>query len=184
MIFFGTQTKENILASSKKIFPNTLWCHPSVQTFLGYHPYKMYWIDWWRVRILEKVMLSSILRLNISQNTIFSKYPKQLRPMSSFSKVTRQQCSFSLTGRNMNDYYSFKMGFNGLAEFPTISQENIDQTLENRTTICLDDICVFKRCSKKNYKEKLSRILKKMEEAGHRESKRKLAFLKATWLGH
>ena len=49
---------------------------------------------------------------------------------------------FAITGGNFTGYYIFLKEFYGLADIPTIFQEKIDQTLENKRPACLDDILV------------------------------------------
>ena len=43
-------------------------------------------------------------------------------------------CIFAVTGGNFTSYYRFLKGFYGLADIPTLFQENIDQTLEGEQT--------------------------------------------------
>ena len=50
------------------------------------------------------------------------------------SRETRNFCIFAVTGGNFTGHYRFLEGFYGLADIPTIFQEKIDQTLENKQT--------------------------------------------------
>ena len=50
------------------------------------------------------------------------------------SRAARNLCIFAVTGGNFTSYYRFLKGFYGLADIPTIFQENIDQTLEGEQT--------------------------------------------------
>ena len=66
------------------------------------------------------------------------------------SEETSRQCVFAITGGNFSGYYRFKKGFYGLADIPTIFQENIDRTLEYCTPAWLDDIIVVTRGDRKD----------------------------------
>ena len=46
------------------------------------------------------------------------------------SEETSRQRVFALTGENFGEYHRFEKGLYGLADIPTIFQEQIDQTLE------------------------------------------------------
>ena len=48
------------------------------------------------------------------------------------SREARNLCIFAVTGGNFTGYYRFLKGFYGLADIPTIFQEQLDQTLENK----------------------------------------------------
>ena len=102
------------------------------------------------------------------------------------SKETSRQCVFAITGGNFSGYYRFKKGFYGLADIPTIFQENIDRTLEYCTPACLDDIIVVTRGDQKNHEKKLYDVLRNIENAGYRASEKKSEFFqnKMKWLGH
>ena len=102
------------------------------------------------------------------------------------SEETSRQCVLALTGGNFSGYYRFKKGFYGLANIPTIFQEEIDRTLEYCTPAWLDDIIVVTRGSKQDHEKKLFDVLDKLEKAGYRASKKKSEFfMKETkWLGH
>ena len=67
------------------------------------------------------------------------------------SKSARNLCIFAVTGRNFTGYYRFLKGFYGLADIPTIFQEKIDQTLENKHPAWLDDIIVVTKGSKEEH---------------------------------
>ena len=73
------------------------------------------------------------------------------------SEKTSRQCVFALTGGNFSGYYSFKKGFYGLADIPTIFQEKIDRTLKYCTPAWLDDIIVVTRGSKQDHERKTFR---------------------------
>ena len=101
------------------------------------------------------------------------------------SDETSRQCVFAITGVNFSGHYRFKKGFYGLADIATIFQEKIDRTLEYCTPAWLDDIKVVTRGNREDHEKKLFNVLKKLENAGYRASKRKSEFFKKMkWLGH
>ena len=73
-----------------------------------------------------------------------------------------------------------------MADIPTIFQEKIDQTLENKRPAWLDDIIVATKGSKEQHKKELIDVLTKLENAGYRLSKNKSKFFKTEieWIGH
>ena len=101
------------------------------------------------------------------------------------SRDARNLCIFALTGGNFTGYYRFPKGFYGLADIPTIFQEKIDQTLENKHPSWLDIIVVTKG-SKEQHKKELIDVLTRLENAGYRLSENKWIFFKTEieWLGH
>ena len=102
------------------------------------------------------------------------------------SKKAMDQCIFAVTGGNFTGYYRFSKGFYGLADIPTIFQENIDQTLKNKHPAWLDDIIVVKKASKQKHIDELIDVLSKLENAGYRlsESKSDLFQSEIEWIGH
>ena len=95
-------------------------------------------------------------------------------------------CIFAITGGNFTGYYRFLEGFYGLADIPTIFQEKIDQTLENKHPAWLDDIIVVTKGSEEQHKKELADILTTLENAGYRLSEGKSEFYKTEieWIGH
>ena len=77
------------------------------------------------------------------------------------SKRTMDLCIFAVTGGN------FLKGFYGLADVPTIFQEKIDQTLENKHPAWLDYIIVVTKGSKQKHMEELTQVLTRVENAGY-----------------
>ena len=102
------------------------------------------------------------------------------------SKHARDLCIFAVTGGNFTSYYRFLKGFYGLADIPTIFQEQIDQTLENKHPAWLDDILVVTKGTKDQHKRELIDVLTKLENAGYRLRENKTDFLKSEieWVGH
>ena len=98
------------------------------------------------------------------------------------SKEARNLCIFAVTGGNFTGYYRFLKGFYGLADIPTIFQEKIDQTLENKNPAWLDDIIVVT----KQHKQELIDVLTRLENAGYRLIKNKSEFFKLEieWIDH
>ena len=72
-----------------------------------------------------------------------------------------------------------------MADIPTIFQEKIDQTLENKHPAWLDDIIVVTKGSKEQHKKELIDILTRLENAGYRLSKNIYEFFKTEieWIG-
>ena len=102
------------------------------------------------------------------------------------SKNAMDLCIFAITGGNFTRCYGFLKGFYGLADIPTIFQEKIDKTLENKHPAWLDDILVVTKETKEQYKRELRDILSKLENAGYRLSENKTQFFKSEieWVGH
>ena len=72
-------------------------------------------------------------------------------------KEARNLCIFAVTGGNFTSYYRFLKRFYGLADIPTIFQEESDQTLENEHPAWLDDIIVVTKGSKEQQKRNIRR---------------------------
>ena len=72
------------------------------------------------------------------------------------SKEARNLCIFAVTGGDFTGYYRFLKGFYCLADIPTILQEKIDQTLENKHPAWLDDIIIVTKGSKEQHKIELN----------------------------
>ena len=83
-------------------------------------------------------------------------------------------------------YYRFLKGFYGLADIPTIFQEKIDQTLENKHPAWQDDIIVVTKGSKQKHMDELVDVLTKLEHASYRLSKNKSELFETAveWIGH
>ena len=64
------------------------------------------------------------------------------------SKNAMDVCIFAITGGNFTGYYRFLKGFYRLADIPTIFQQEIDKTLENKLPAWLDDILVVTKGTK------------------------------------
>ena len=102
------------------------------------------------------------------------------------SKLAKDLCIFAITGGNFTGYYRFLKGFYGLADIPTIFQEKIDQTLENKHPAWLDDILIVTKGTKEQHKRELTEVLTKLENAGYRLSENKSEFFKSEieWVRH
>ena len=102
------------------------------------------------------------------------------------SREARNLCIFAVTGGNFTGYYRFLKGFYGLADIPTIFQEKIDQTLENKHPAWLDDIIIVTKGPKEQHKKELTEVLTRLENAGYRLSENKSEFFKSEveWIGH
>ena len=94
------------------------------------------------------------------------------------SREVRNLCIFAVTGGNFTGYYRFLKGFFGLADIPTIFQEKIDQTLDNKHPAWLDDIIVVTKVSKEEHKKVLIDVLTGLKKAGYRLSETKFKFFK------
>ena len=73
-----------------------------------------------------------------------------------------------------------------MADIPTIFQEKMDQTLENKHPAWLDDIIIVTKGSKEQHKKELKEVLTRLENAGYRLSGNKSEFFKSEieWIGH
>ena len=102
------------------------------------------------------------------------------------SKEARNLCIFAVTGGDFTGYYHFLKGFYDLADIPTIFQEKIDQTLENKHPAWLDDMIIVTKGSKEQHKKELIEVLTRLENAGYRLSENKSEFFKSEieWIGH
>ena len=102
------------------------------------------------------------------------------------SREAQNLCIFAVTGGDFTGYYRFLKGFYGLADIPTIFQEKIDQTLQNKHPAWLDDIIIVTKGPKKQHKKELTEVLTRLENAGYRFSKNKSKFFKSEveWIGH
>ena len=85
---------------------------------------------------------------------------------------------FTITGGNFTRYYRFLKGFFGLADIPTMFQETIDQTLENKHPAWLDDILIVTKGPKEQHKRELIEVLTKSENSGYRLSGNKTDIFK------
>ena len=92
------------------------------------------------------------------------------------SRAARNLCIFAVIGGNFTGYYRFLKGFYVLADIPTIFQEKIDQTLQNKHLAWLDDIIVVTKGSKEEQTKELIDVLTKLENAGYRLSETNLHF--------
>ena len=68
------------------------------------------------------------------------------------SREAQNLCIYAVTGGDFTGYYRFLKGFYGLADIPTIFQEKIDQTLENKHPAWLDDIIIVTKGPKEQHK--------------------------------
>ena len=85
----------------------------------------------------------------------------------------RDLCIFAVTCGKFTGYYRFLKGFHGLADIPTIFQENIDQALESKHPAWLDDIIVVTKGSKEEHMKGLLDVLTNLVKAGYRLSETK-----------
>ena len=87
---------------------------------------------------------------------------------------------------NFTGYYRFLIEFYGLADIPTMFQEKIYQTQENKRPAWLDDLMVVTKGSKEQHKNELIDVLTKLENAGYRLSENKSKFFQTEfeWIGH
>ena len=88
------------------------------------------------------------------------------------SKETSGQGVFTITVGKFNRYYRFKQGFTVLPIYPRYFKRK-NRTLGYSKPAWLDDIIVVTQGGKQEHEEKLFDILKKLEKARYRASKRK-----------
>ena len=102
------------------------------------------------------------------------------------SKNAMDLCILAVTGENFTSYNRFLKGFYGLADMPTMFQEQTDKTLEIKHPACLDCILVVSKGTKEQHKRELIDVLTKVENAGYRLSENKIEFFisEKEWVGH
>ena len=91
------------------------------------------------------------------------------------SEEASRQCGFALIGGKFNGYYRYKKGFYGLADIPSVFQEQIDRTLGYCQPAWLG-IIVVTRGNKEDHEKKLFNVLNELEKAGYRASKKSPKF--------
>ena len=101
------------------------------------------------------------------------------------SKETAKHCAFSIIGGDVTSHYRFKKGSYGLADIPTVFQEYIDEVLEFKTPVWLNDIICVTNGSVDDHERELREVLSKLEKTGYRASEKTEMFKKElTWLGY
>ena len=102
------------------------------------------------------------------------------------AKEAAKHCVFSIIGGDFTGHYRFKKGFYGLSDIPTVFQEHIDNVLEFKTPVWLDDIICVTNGSIDDHEKELREVLKKLQNAGYRASEKKTELFKKelTWLGY
>ena len=103
-----------------------------------------------------------------------------------FSEETAKHCVFSIIGGNFTGHYRFKKDFYGLSDIPTVFQEHIDNVLEFKTPVWLDDIICVTNGSIEDHEKEVREVLMKLQNAGYRASEKKTELFKKqlTWLGY
>ena len=89
------------------------------------------------------------------------------------SPEASRHCVFSIIGGDFTGLYRFKKGFYGLSDIPTVFQEHIDEVLEFKTPVWLDDIICVTNGTIDEHEEELREILSKLQENGYRASEKK-----------
>ena len=102
------------------------------------------------------------------------------------STEASRHCVFSIIGGDFTGHYRFKEGFYGLYDIPTVFQEHINEVLEFKTPVWLDDIICVTNGTIEKHEQELREVLSKLQEAGYRASERKTELFKKelTWLGY
>ena len=102
------------------------------------------------------------------------------------SERAKNLCVFTVTGGKFTGYYKFLKGFYGLADIPTVFQEKIDKTLQNKHPAWLDDILIVTKGNKEQHKLELMETLTRLEKEGYRLSAKKSEFFRREieWIGH
>ena len=96
------------------------------------------------------------------------------------SAEASRHCVFSIIYGEFTGHYRFKKGFYGLADIPTVFQEHIDEVLEFKTPVWLDDIICVTNGTIEEHERQLREVLTKLQEAGYRASERKTTVQKRT----
>ena len=101
------------------------------------------------------------------------------------SEEAAKHCAFSIIG-DFTGHYSFKKGFYGLSDNPTVFQEHINTVLEFKTPVWLDDIICVSNGSIEDHDREVREVLTKLQNAEYRASERKTGLVKKelTWLGY
>ena len=101
------------------------------------------------------------------------------------SEEAAKHCVFSIIGGDFTGHYRFKKGFYGLSDIPTVFQEHIDNVLDFKTPVWLDDIICMTNGSIEDH-EKVREVLMKLQKADYRASEKKTDLFKkeSTWLGY
>ena len=102
------------------------------------------------------------------------------------SEESAKHCVFSIIGGDFTGHYRFKKGFYGLSDIPTVFQEHIDNVLEFKTPVWLDDIICVTNGSMEDHEKEVREVLMKLQNAGSRASEKKTELFKKelTWLGY
>ena len=84
-----------------------------------------------------------------------------------------RHCVFSIIGGDFTGPYCFKKGFDGLSHIPAVFQEHIDNVLDFKTKVWIDDIiCVTNNRTIEEHEQELREVLLKIQEAGYRVSEK------------
>ena len=102
------------------------------------------------------------------------------------SKKAARHCVFSIIGGDLTSHYWFKKGFYGLSDIPTVFQKHIDNVLEFKTPVWLDDIICVTNGTVDEHEREVREVLNKLQNAGYREREKKTELFKQelTWLGY
>ena len=102
------------------------------------------------------------------------------------SKESARHCVFSKIEGDFTGHYRPKKGFYGLSDIPTIFQEHIDNVVEFKTPVWLDDSICVTNWTYDEHERKVQEILTKLQNAGYRASEKKIELFKQelTWLGY
>ena len=97
-----------------------------------------------------------------------------------------KHCVFSIIGGNSTGHYRFKKSFYGLSDIPTVFHKHIDNVLEFKTPVWLDDIICVTNGTIDEHEREVREVLTKLQNAGCRASERKTELFKQeiTWLGY
>ena len=98
-------------------------------------------------RVARKVADGPAVQIWISKFDLDYAYGQLL-----LSRDARNFCILAVTAGNFTGYYRFLKGFYGSTDIPTVFQEKIDQTLENKHPAWLDDSIIVTNGSKEQQK--------------------------------
>ena len=131
--------------------------------------------------------IAQVVKSDKSNQTLFTtldlRYAYSQIPLD---KTTREQCNFSLIGKNATGKYQFQTRFDGLTDMPTEFQKGVDLTLTNcnNTYAYLDDILIVMKGTIETNRQKLQTVLTKLDEENLAMSldKCKFACKQVEWL--